>query len=191
VNEIGAQVRRISKLSERVWLLELIRKEGLELDKAGYVGVYEVVMEAIAMVKSMAEEKGVKIEVDPDLKKWRAIQVDRKFFLQAMLNLVDNAVKYSHEGMKVRIDGKIDWPKCKISVINRGVELKDNYKDSIYKRGFRTPEAKMHIKDGCGIGLCIVKSFADIYGDISSKCTPVYGTYDFVTEFQLSIEGDI
>ena len=191
VDAIGAQVRRIHKLSERVWLLEQIRKEGLQLDKTGRVGVYEVVMEAVAMVRYMAEEKNVGIKVSPEMKKWRAIQVDRKFFFQAMLNLLDNAVKYSREGTEVRIDGKTDWPNCRIFVINRGIEIKDKYKESIYKRGSRTPEAQMHIRDGSGIGLGIVKAFADIYGKISCKCEPVYGTYDFVTEFQLGITGDI
>lgn len=193
VGRLGAQVHRIHRLSERVWVLEQIREQRLELDKTGRVNVYEVIREAIDMVKDVAEDKNVHIYVAPGMEKWHSIQIDRNLFFQAMLNLVDNAVKYSSRGTEVRIDGDMQlYPKCRISVVNRGVEIKEQYRDKIFERGFRTPEAKMHIWQGSGIGLGIVKGFADFHkGDIEFNCSPVPGTPDFTTEFRLIFTGAI
>ncbi len=192
VGRVGAQIRRIHRLSERVWVLEQIRRKRWKLDKTRWVKVHEVVREAIAMVKDVAAEKDVQILVAPEMEKWRSIQVDHDLFFHAALNLVHNAVKYSRGSTDVRIDGKMDYPKCQLSVGNRGVEIKEQYRNSIFKRGFRTPEAEMHIWEGSGIGLCIVKAFTDFYnGTIDYNCERIAGSYDFLTVFRLTITGAI
>jgi signal transduction histidine kinase len=192
MTSVGAQLRRIHQLSQRVWLLEQVRQKKLQLDQAGWVKVHQVIMEAVAMVEDVAEDERVAINVAPEIEQWRSIKIDQDLFFQAMLNLIDNAVKYSYGRTEVRIDGRMKlYPRCEISVVNRGVEIKEKYRDKIYKRGFRTPEARVHVWQGCGIGLCIVKAFADIYGSLQFKCTPVTGSSDFVTEFKLIVQGAI
>ena len=193
VGRLGAQIRRIHQLSQRVWVLEQIRQKRLEPDKAGFVRVHQVIMEVVGTVEDAAKDKNLTIEVAKEMERWRAIRIDHDLFFHAVLNLVDNAVKYSREGIEVRIDGEMKlYPKCRISVGNRGVEIKEQYRGKIFKRGFRTPEAKMHIWQGGGIGLCIVKAFADFYdGDIEYKCSQVLGSSDFVTEFRLTFTGAI
>ena len=193
VGRLGAQIRRIHQLSQRVWVLEQIRQGRLELDKAGLVRVHQVIMEVVGTVEDAAKDKNLTIEVAKEIEGWRAIRIDHDLFFHAVLNLVDNAIKYSRIGTEIRIDGEMKlYPKCRISVVNRGVEIKEQYRDKIFKRGFRTPEAKMHIWQGGGIGLCIVKAFADFYeGDIEVKCSPVVGSSDFVIEFRLIFTGAI
>ena len=190
VSKVGAQIRRIDRLSQRVWLLEQLRRKRLKIDDRAYIRVYQVIKEAVSMVRDVAEEKRIGIVVSRDIEGWRALRIDHTFFFHAMLNLVDNAVKYSHEDTEVRIDGKLLHPKCQVSVVNRGVEIKEQYRRRIYRRGFRTPEATMHVREGSGIGLCIVKAFADVYGgEIDFRCTRVPETDHFVTEFRLVMPG--
>ncbi len=193
VGRLGAQIRRIHHLSQKVWVLEQIRQGRLESDKAGWVKIHQVIMEAVGTVEDAAKDRNVTIEVAKETEGWRAIRINHDLFFQAMLNLVDNAIKYSSRGTEIRIDGEMKlYPDCRISVVNRGIEIKEQYRDRIFKRGFRTPEAKMHIWQGGGIGLCIVKAFADLYdGDIEVKCKLVLGTYDFITEFRLTFTGAI
>ncbi|MFZ0034588.1 MAG: PocR ligand-binding domain-containing protein [Sedimentisphaerales bacterium] len=191
VGRLGAQVRRIHQLSQRIWVLERLRRGYSELDKRGLVGVHQAIMEVVRTLDDVAKGKNLTILVAWQMKEWRAIRIDHDLFFQAMLNLVDNAIKYSSEGTEIRIDGEMKlYPKCRISVINRGIEIKEQYRDNIFKRGVRTSEAKMHIWQGSGIGLCIVKAFADFYhGDVKVECNPIQESSDFVTEFRLTFTG--
>ena len=191
MDKVGAQIRRLDQLSRRVWLLEQLRQKRLNLDDTKVVKVYQIIREAITMVNDLAEDKGIRFNVDRNMETWRGIKINRELFFHAMLNLIDNAVKYSHEGTEVKIDGRTLHPECKISVVNRGVEIKEKYREMIFRRGFRTPEANLHIRQGSGIGLCIVKAFADIYGHLDFNCSPVPGTSHFVTEFKLTVRGAI
>ena len=188
VERVSSQVRRIHQLGQRVWTLEQIRRGRLKLQD-DWVKVHQVISEAVLTVRDMAEEKQVTIDVAREMEEWRAIKIDRNFFFQAMLNLIDNAVKYSHNNTEVRIEGKMSYPECEISVGNRGIEIKEQYRDKIGKRGFRTPEAEMHIRQGSGIGLCIVNAFAEKYkGGLKYECNQITGR-DFLTIFRLTVSG--
>jgi len=181
VDKVGAQIRRLDQLSRRVWFLAQIRQKRLNVKKTELVKVHQLIMETVLMLKDKAEETSVGFEVSKDMEKWRSVRINRDFFFHALLNLIDNAVKYSFSSTFVEIYGNMQYPNCTISVVNRGLEIKHQYKNEIYKRGFRTPEASMHLREGGGIGLCIVKAFADHYGDVDFECTQIVGTFDFKT----------
>jgi hypothetical protein len=187
--KLAAQIRRIQRLSQNVWLLEQLRHNRLPLDTRKQVMVYQIIRDAIAMVADFADDKNVKINVSQEIASWREIQVDRILFFQAVLNLLDNAIKYSRTGTEVWIDGEMMYPSCRISVVNRGLGIKEEDLQRIFHRGYRTPEAKTYIHQGSGIGLCIVDEFAKRYGRVEVKSSPIYGTKDYVTEFRLVIEG--
>lgn len=95
----------------------------------------------------------VTVEADPD-----AVR-------QALLNLVDNAIKYSrgrkHVGVRLRAT---DDGGAEISVSDRGLGIAPEERERIFEAFYRSPEAVAHDPKGVGLGLRIVKHIMDAHG---------------------------
>jgi len=188
--KLAAEVRRLHLISQRVWTLERIRRGELTRDNLNEVGVsiYQVIMECRRSLIDLAEDRGIQISVDKKLERWPAIQLDRELFMEAVLNLMDNAVKYSYDKTEIRIDGRRELDDISLSFVNRGIQIRYEDKQRIFERYQRTKEAQLHAGSGTGIGLSIVKAFVNFYGSIDVKCTPIGRPGHYITEFVLVIE---
>lgn len=188
--KLAAEARRLHLISQRIWTLERIRRGELTRDTLHEVSVsiYQVIMECIHSLIDLAENRGIQISVDRRVEEWPAIRLDRELFMQAVLNLIDNAIKYSYDGTEVRIDGRRTLDGMSLSFVNRGIQIWDEDKQHIFERYYRTKESQLHAGPGTGIGLSIVKAFADFYGSIDVKCTPIGTPGHYITEFALFIE---
>lgn len=189
VQRLAAQARRVHLLSQRVWTLEALRRKDFKPDEVN-VNVYQVIMECQQLLMDLVESKGLKMSVDKELQNLPTVKLDRNLFMQTMLNLMDNAIKYSTEG-EIRVDGRYTTDGIAISVVNRGIQIRDGDKRRIFERYVRTDEARLFSSSGTGIGLAVVKAFADIYGGgskVDVRCNPISGTDDYVTEFVLPIK---
>ena len=186
LRRLAAQVRRLHLLSKRVWTLENIRREGLDLDE-DQVNIYEVLMECRRALIDLAENRTIEISVAERFTKWPSILVDRDLFMEAVLNLLDNAIKYSSKETEIKVAGERSDKGVCLSFQNSGIQLQEKDKERIFERYFRTREGEAYAGAGTGIGLCIVKAFADHYGSIDVKSVPIEGTWDYLTEFSLFI----
>ncbi len=201
VERIAAQVRRLHRMSQRAWTLVNIDRGTFKRDSAERVSVYEVLMEQRKSLHDLAERRGIEILVDPEeerrdrgerrrdrIEQWPLIRVSRQLFSQAVLNLMDNAVKYSRDNTEVRIYGRRSPGGVTLSFTNRGIRITEEEKGRIFERYYRTKEAKMHVQTGTGIGLAIVEAFVELYGgNIEVKSVPIHGTRDYLTEFRVFI----
>jgi len=184
---LAAQARRLHLISNRVWILRVIDQGEFKPEQVEHVNVYHTLMECRKSLLELAERRGIKISVDRELAQWPPVQVNKTLFIQAALNLIDNAIKYSRKGTEVRIDGKRLADGVTLSFVNRGIPIRDEDKERIFKRYYRAKEARAWVQEGTGIGLSIVKAFAEYYGGIEVKSTPIHGSQDYVTEFKLFI----
>ncbi len=97
---------------------------------------------------------------------------------QAVLNLVDNAVKYSagHKAVTVRLAATAGGG-AEISVSDRGIGISPEDRGRIFEAFYRTPEAARHDPRGVGLGLKIVKHIMDAHGgEIAVEGSPGRGT---------------
>jgi signal transduction histidine kinase len=174
-------------MSQRVWTLGEIDRGHLLASDVEKVSAYEVIAECRKTLNDLAEQREIKIILDPLLKNWPPLWVNKALFHQTVLNLVDNAIKYSRDNTEIRIDGKRSTEGYTLYFVNRGILIREDDKNQIFSRYFRTNEAKSYRQQGTGIGLYIVKVFADKYGDIKVKSLPIPGSRDYVTTFELFI----
>ncbi|MBD0316558.1 MAG: HAMP domain-containing protein [Nitrospiraceae bacterium] len=80
---------------------------------------------------------------------------------ELLLNLVENAVKYSHAGGKVEIALVTDGHCARLSVTDQGIGIPSQDQSRIFNRFFRTDEARAHTKKGTGLGLAICAWIAE------------------------------
>ena len=91
-------------------------------------------------------------------------EIDEDAISQALINLLDNAVKFSREEKTVSVDLRTRGNEIRISVRDRGVGIEAANIDKIFDQFYRPKEAVELSGKGAGIGLAIVKHVAEAHG---------------------------
>jgi signal transduction histidine kinase/ligand-binding sensor protein len=116
-------------------------------------------------VQGVAAYKGLRVNVDTaSTDRLPELAIDRERFSQAVVNLLDNAVKYSKRGTEVYIDAKCSDACALISVTNYGIPLRAEDMERIFERGERTREAQEAVPSGTGIGLPVAREIIRLHG---------------------------
>lgn len=110
------------------------------------------------------------------------VQGDELRLRELLLNLVENAVKYSHPGGKVEIGLVTVGQEAILSVTDQGIGIGSEDHTRIFNRFFRTDGARNHTKKGTGLGLAICAWIAELHkGRISVKSAVGQGSTFTVT----------
>jgi two-component system OmpR family sensor kinase len=96
---------------------------------------------------------------------------------ELVLNLVDNAVKYSHPGGKVQVSLVRAGQKARLSIKDEGIGIAPEEQAHIFDRFYRTEAARAHAKTGTGLGLSICAWIAQAHdGRIEVQSEPGAGS---------------
>ncbi|MEM9752462.1 MAG: ATP-binding protein [Planctomycetota bacterium] len=83
---------------------------------------------------------------------------------QAIVNLIDNAIKYSDAGSKVRVTAKKLGGQTVIAVADQGRGIEQHHLPRVFERFYRTDRSRSRAMGGTGLGLSIVKHIAMAHG---------------------------
>lgn len=89
------------------------------------------------------------------------MDVDEKLLRHALYNLMDNAIKYGHEGAKIRIQLEVCNQQVKIHVISYGFEIEESHQ--IYQLFYRSQAAE-GVSEGTGVGLFVTEKICKALG---------------------------
>ena len=106
-----------------------------------------------------------------------SIQGDRENLRRLLLNLVDNAIKYTAEagGVTLSVQAEGEW--AAVRIFDTGIGLSKDEQDRIFTRFYRAVEARSQGEGGAGLGLCIAQSIAEAHGGrIQVESTPGQGS---------------
>jgi two-component system, OmpR family, sensor kinase len=119
-----------------------------------------LIRRALRHCKAGAEQKNISLvhEADPGS---RTIRADAMKLHQVVVNLVNNAIRYSPEGSRVRVDVSFQPGTCTISVHDEGYGIPSDALDRIFNPFERLERSGGH---GAGLGLLIVKRLVDLLG---------------------------
>jgi two-component system phosphate regulon sensor histidine kinase PhoR len=78
-----------------------------------------------------------------------------------VINLLDNALKYSHEKPLITITVTKESPWVMIEIADRGIGIEDGYHQKVFERFFRVPTGNIHTVKGYGLGLSYAKSIIE------------------------------
>ena len=110
------------------------------------------------------------------------VQGDELRLRELLLNLVENAIKYSHPDGKVEIALLTEGASARVSVTDQGIGIAPADLPRIFHRFFRTDDARAHTKKGTGLGLAICTWIADFHkGRIDVTSEPGVGSTFTVT----------
>jgi two-component system phosphate regulon sensor histidine kinase PhoR len=174
VTIILRQSERLSALVED--LLELSRLESNDLElHSGPVAVADAFKRAAETVRPKAAAKGIHLEaVIPGS---LSAQGDDRAVEQVLLNLLDNAVKYTPEGGRVEVTGREEGSRCFISVRDSGLGIDPKHLPRIFERFYRVDKGRSRDMGGTGLGLSIVKHVVGaMQGEVRVESEPGRGS---------------
>ncbi|MDP3026036.1 MAG: phosphate regulon sensor histidine kinase PhoR [candidate division Zixibacteria bacterium] len=122
----------------------------------------ELLDEVSSTLKNSAQDKSQILEISlpsPDLQ----ISADRHWIIQALTNLVDNAIKYTPEKGKIRIEVKDKGESVEIAVIDNGIGIPQKDLPRIFERFYRVDKGRSRESGGTGLGLSIVKHIIEAH----------------------------
>jgi len=150
---IDDEADRLTRLINDILTLSDI--ENLKEKISVEINVQQEVGNIYELLKQTADAKNIKLHL---INNGNAkIMGDRDRFKQMLLNLVDNAIKYSEPGGKVCIGTEIEDNKCVIWVKDTGVGISKEDIERIFERFYRVDKARSRKQGGTGLGLAIVK----------------------------------
>lgn len=159
LNIINDEAERLTRLINDILTLSHIEQK-IEISKEE-VDVKTIIFDVYNLIKSSAEKKNISINVKCE--EVPNLLGDSDRFKQMMINLVDNAVKYSENGDKVFIEAKAENNKCIIKVEDTGVGIDKEQIPRLFERFYRVDKARSRAKGGTGLGLAIVKHILKLF----------------------------
>lgn len=115
-----------------------------------------------------------------------AIQGDRESVSEAIINLLDNAVKYSRDEKEIRVRTLIDHEYVYVEVTDKGIGIDRYHQRDIFDQFYRAPTGDVHTTKGTGLGLTLVRKIMEAHhGKVSVESTPGKGS-TFKLAFPLS-----
>src|SRR5579875_1165203 len=162
LGRIVSEIDRLALLVNDLLDLSAIESGSAKLEMAP-VSMGEVAREVAAKFRPVAERRGIMLRVD-DLDEVPEAWGDEARLVQAVVNLVDNALKYTPAGGAVRISGRAARELVALSVADTGLGIAAEHLPRIFERFYRVDRSRSRALGGTGLGLSIVKHIATSHG---------------------------
>jgi two-component system phosphate regulon sensor histidine kinase PhoR len=121
-------------------------------------------------------EKGFEFQFVPD-NQLPEIYGDREAVSEAVINLLDNAVKYSHYDKHITVKTLSDHQYAHVEVVDRGIGIARQYHTEVFEQFFRAPIGNIHNSKGSGLGLTLVKKIMEAHhGKVTVESAPGKGS---------------
>ena len=160
---ISRQADRLAAIIDD--LLTLSRLESAPLDEIldlSEQNLEEILESCYQICRTRADEKHIslKFECPASLR----VYADRSLLTQAVVNLVDNAIKYSLANTSVVMRGSGTGTGVQIAVEDNGPGIDERHHARLFERFYRVDKARSRKLGGTGLGLAIVKHIVSVHG---------------------------
>jgi signal transduction histidine kinase len=138
--------------------------------------IAELVRSTLDAYRYQIEKNGFEFEMSID-SSIPAVRVDREAIARALVNLVNNALKYSADEKFLvvrlyRADGVV-----KLEVVDRGIGIARRDQSKIFEKFYRTCDPLVHNTKGSGLGLSLVRHITQAHGgQVEVESTPGKGS---------------
>ena len=159
---IAQQVDRLNAIIEDLLTLSRVEQGGQATIVLQKAKLCDVVHDAVQVCAHKAEERHVQIRVEcpPDLN----VLMNAAMIEQVVVNLIDNAVKYSEAGTSIEVVAASAEAGIRIQVIDHGCGIGREHLPRLFERFYRVDKARSRKVGGTGLGLSIVKHIVQAHG---------------------------
>lgn len=167
-------VSRLKALIDDLLALSKAESRATDLESADVVSLLR---DAVTDVRITGARRGIRIDIDAPAEPLLVLS-DRAMLQRAFLNVLSNAVKFSHDGGSVEVKiSRQDAQQVEIAIADHGIGIPKTELDRLGTRFFRASNAVTNEIAGTGLGLRIVQTIVDKHaGDVMIESTEGTGT---------------
>lgn len=159
LRSVNGEVDRLNRMVGS--LLTLARADaGQSILAADRVNLGELVGDAVEQVRALAERKGLRIRVEPGPQ--IDLEGDEDLLLQLVLNLLDNAIKFTPAGGDVTAGWRMEGDWAELWVRDTGTGIAEDQRERVFDRFHRVDSARGG--GGAGLGLSICRWITEAHG---------------------------
>jgi len=150
--------------------------------------IAELVRNTLDSYRYQIEQQGFALEehIDPGIP---SVKVDREAIARALVNLVNNALKYSDSEKFLGVRLYREQSVLKLEVSDRGIGIERHEQSRIFEKFYRTCDPLVHNTKGSGLGLSLVRHITRAHGgDVEVESTPGRGS-KFTLSLPLAQQG--
>jgi signal transduction histidine kinase/DNA-binding response OmpR family regulator len=177
-------------------IMDLTKLENGKMEyRASPVALYHAVKKLIESFESYAELKNIQMELLYMMDKKIIVMVDKRKFERILSNLLSNALKFTPELGKVRIELSEQQGKVLIAVIDSGKGIHPSEVPHVFERYYQAKQGKSPALHGTGIGLAMAQEYARLFeGEITLKSILGQGsrfTFNFPLVEAINVPSDV
>jgi len=167
---IKEENKRMNKQVETILQAALLDKQEVQLNLKK-LSAHDLITVALNNIALPVDEKQGKLEVNLEAQK-DMIMADEVHFTNLINNLLDNSVKYSKEGLVIKLHTSNVGNTLKIKIEDNGIGMNKETLNRIFEKFFRAHTGNIHNVKGFGLGLSYVKTMVDAHkGTIKAEST--------------------
>ena len=183
-NIISHETARLSRIVNRI-----LNFSQMEAGKRKYnfamVQLNTIIEEVFNTYKFHLQNKGFTFTSQPD-ENIPSIYADKEAVSEAIINIIDNAVKYSQDKKEVGLSTGMMGELVYVKIKDFGIGISAQDQKKIFDKFFRVSSGYVHNTKGTGLGLSLVKQIMDAHkGEITLHSTPGTGS-SFILKFKTS-----
>jgi heavy metal sensor kinase len=174
LQNVNEQVDRLIRLVGS--LLTLARADAGQIPVAvEAVDLHDLVGAAVEQVQPAAQQRDIELVLTTGAPV--TLRADEDLLLQLLLNLLDNAIKYTPSGGRVTAGWSTDSTQVELWVRDTGAGIAPEHLPHIFDRFYRADKARSRAEGGVGLGLSICRWIAEAHGgSISAESEPDRGS---------------
>jgi PAS domain S-box-containing protein len=157
---IEEEADRLNHLVTNVLYASRIQAGGLQMEPTE-LDLSEVVRGAVRRFVARAPDLDVRVRFPSNCP---AVLGDRERIEEVILNLLDNAVKYSPRGRRIRVTGQVTGGEVAVHIADAGQGIPLREQDRIFERFQRVENASTRRTQGAGLGLYICRAIVEAHG---------------------------
>ena len=154
---------------DSIWLINLVENllsasrldDGKVQLKTEPQLVEDIINEAVTHVNRKILNYNLKVDLEND---FIMADVDVRLIVQVLINILDNAIKYTDEGTDIVIKSFTKGKKVIIEVLDNGLGISKENQECIFDMFFTSSENKGDSRRGIGLGLALCKSIINAHG---------------------------
>ncbi|HLG15453.1 MAG TPA: ATP-binding protein [Blastocatellia bacterium] len=161
IGSVLEETERLTRIIESLLTISRLDAGEARVERARF-DLGELAAATTEQMRLLAEDKHISLSCD--VVAGVEVEGDRSRLKQVVVNLLDNAIKYTPPGGTVRITVSAASPQALLEVSDSGVGIPSESIPHIFARFYRTDKARSRQMGGAGLGLSIVKSICAAHG---------------------------
>jgi signal transduction histidine kinase len=179
---IGQQSTRLTRVVEQILLTERLDKNGLSADRLCF-DLNDAIDRIVAGAEAWHASRSIRVSAVERV----SAEGDPALVEQIVINLLDNACKYSTPDTEIRIDIERFRANARVAVSNSGPGISLDARRRIFEKFYRLDAQQAFGSAGTGLGLYIARELATrMHGNVSLLDTPSDSNITFVLDLPLA-----